>query len=105
MSPGVSRRVRFLTRLRQVRLFQASQPLAEAELLCEARAVVGVIWCHHGVAGGQPPLLPVFLRCHAVAGLQVPLEHLQLHPILQADDVVWEHRFADRYGRRRRRRG
>ena len=101
----LSRQVLLPILLREARPFRsrASPPPAEADLLRDTRAVAGVIRCHHGIVGRQPPLLPILLRCHSVVGLQVPLEHLQLLPVLQADDVVREHRFADRHGRRQRR--
>ena len=102
----LSRQIRLLNLLRKVRRFRsrASRLPAEAGLLRKARTVAGVVRRHHGVVGRQPPFFPVLPRGHPVPSLQVPLEQLQLLSVLQADDVVWEHRSADWHGWRQWRR-
>src|SRR4051794_6489879 len=71
---------------------------AEADLLREAGALLRVGRGDHRVVVGQAPPLAVLLGRHVVAGLEMPLEHLQLLAVLEADDVIRHHRLLDRHG-------
>ena len=59
----------------------------------------GVVGRHHGVFGAKSPSLAVLRRGHVECRLQVPLQHFQLFAVLEADDVIMEHRFFYRHGR------
>src|SRR5215212_1098525 len=68
-------------RLRALRALlsrRLSTLLAKAHALCELGARLGVVRGDHRIVGGQPPMLPVLLRSHVVAGAQVALQGLVL---------------------------
>ena len=73
---------------------------AEADLLGERLTLRRVARRHHRVIGFEAPPRAVILGRHAVVGHQVPLQHLQLLAVLEADDVVVGHRAPDRHRRR-----
>ena len=73
---------------------------AEADLPGERLPLRRVVRRHHRVVPLEPPPLAVLLGRHPVIGHQVPLQHLQLLAVLEADDVVVGHRAADRHRRR-----
>ena len=72
---------------------------AQADLLGQVGAVLGVIGRHHGIIGGKAPTLAVFLGRHVVGRVQMALQHLQFLAVFQADDIVREHGFFRRHGR------
>ena len=74
---------------------------AQAYLLRQGRAVLGVVGRHHGIVRRQPPPLPVLVGREIVGRLEMPLQHLQLLAVLQADQVLGRHRLLDRDGRLR----
>src|SRR3712207_4322080 len=61
---------------------------AEADLLGQRAALLGIVRSDHRIVGIEAPLLPIFVRGHLVMRHQVPLQHLQLLAVFQADDVV-----------------
>src|SRR5215218_9577931 len=78
-------------RLRALRAFLACRLatlLAEAHALCELGTRLGVVRGDHRVVGGQPPMLPVLLGSHVVAGAQVALQGLVLLAVEQQDPVI-----------------
>src|SRR5215212_3845776 len=90
-----------LMSLRGLRAFLAclSTLLAKAHALCELGARLGVVRGDHRVVGRQPPMLPVLLRSHVVAGAQVALQGLVLLAVEQRDQVIAGDRLLDRDGR------
>ena len=68
---------------------------AEADFAREFASLLGVVGRHHGIVGRQPPFGAVLLRGQVVGGAQVALQHLQLLPVLEANDEVRRHRPAD----------
>src|SRR3546814_10961478 len=60
---------------------------AEADLLRELAALLGIIWRDHGIVGRQPPLRPVLVRGHLIVGQQVAFQHFALLAVLQTDAV------------------
>ncbi len=73
--------------------------LPQSNFLRQSGALCRVGWSHHRVAFRQAPFFPILFWCHAIGGLEMPLEHLQLFPVLQADDVIRKDRFLHRHGR------
>src|SRR3546814_2998767 len=69
---------------------------AEADLLRELEALLGIIWRDHGIVGRQPPLSPVLVRGHLIVGHQVAFQHFEVLAVLQTDDVIRLYRRADR---------
>src|SRR6185369_16254385 len=53
----------------------------------------------HRVVRRQIPALAVLFGRHVVGGAQMPLQHLQLLAVLEADDVVRRDRLLDRHRR------
>lgn len=49
----------------------------------------------HRIVPRQAPLSPVFFRGKAEAASQVALQHLQVHPVFQTDEVVRLDRLRD----------
>src|SRR3954467_2170887 len=74
---------------------------AKSDLLGEGGALFGVFGGYHRVVGVEAPLLAVLLRRHAIGRSQVPLQHLQLLSVFQADNIVGKYRLADRHERLR----
>src|SRR3546814_9093956 len=68
---------------------------AEADLLRELAALLGIIWRDHGIVGRQPPLRPVLVRGHLIVGHQVAFQHFELLAVLQTDDVIRLYRRAE----------
>src|SRR5579864_8521167 len=64
----------------------------ESDLLRQTAALAGVVRRYHRIVAREAPALAVGLGRHIIGGLQMPLEHLQLLPVLQAHDVVRLHR-------------
>ncbi len=75
---------------------------AQPDLLGEFGALLGVVGRHHRIVRRQTPLCPILVGCQIVSSANVPLQHLQLLAVLEADDVVGCHRAADRHRRLRR---
>ncbi len=61
--------------------------LAKAHLFGEIRTRLGVIRCDHGIIGGEPPFLSVFVRGQIVLSPQMPLQRLEFSPIFQAHEI------------------
>jgi hypothetical protein len=61
--------------------------LAQPECLCKDAALCGVVWGNHRVVAREAPLRPVFVWREVLSGLKVPLQHLELFAIYQADQV------------------
>ena len=71
---------------------------AEAKLQGQIGTSLGVVGGDHRVIGRQAPLGAVLVGGHVVGGVEMPLEHLQLLPVLKADDVVRCDGLLDRHG-------
>jgi len=76
---------------------RTTRPEPEPDRLGERAALIGIARRDHRVVGRQAPALAVVVRRHVVGAFQMPLEHLQLPAILEADDVVGHHRPLDRH--------
>src|SRR4051794_27444045 len=72
--------------------------LAEAHLLRQVRAGLGVIGRDHRVVGREAPLLAILLGRHVILRAQVALEGLELLSILKTDDVIRRNRLLHRNG-------
>src|SRR4051812_35713823 len=72
--------------------------LAEAHLLRQIRAGLGVIGRDHRVVGREAPLLAILLGRHVILRAQVALEGLELLSILKTDDVIRRNRLLHRNG-------
>src|SRR3954470_24548678 len=71
---------------------------AQADLLGEVAALLGIVRRHHRIVGRQVPALAIFVGAHLVARPQITLQHLQLFAVLQADHVLVLHRLPYRDG-------
>ncbi len=68
---------------------------AEAHALGQCRARRGVVWRDHRIVRRQAPFDTVFVRRQTVVGRQMPLQRLELLPVIQADNVVRRDRSPD----------
>ena len=70
--------------------------LPETHLLGEIGPRLGVVRRNHGIVGRKAPFFPVFVRRHIVLGAQVPLQRLELAPVLEADKEIIGNGFLGR---------
>src|SRR3546814_16514529 len=71
---------------------------AEPDLLREHAALLRIAGRDHRIVGGQVPLLTILFGGHLIVRHQMPLEHLELFPVLETDDIVRLYRRTDRNG-------
>src|SRR5262245_55417903 len=94
------------TRL-SLRLF-AGRPAAlgaKPDLLGQRSTLLRIIGSYHRIVAAEAPLLAVFVGSHLIMRHQMPLEHLQLLPVFQTNDIVGLDRGTDRHRRFRLRLG
>jgi len=72
---------------------------AQTDLFGKLRTPFGTIWRYHRIAGVETPFLPILIGGQVERGGDMSFQHLQPFPIFQADDVIREDGFADRYRR------
>lgn len=72
---------------------------SKSNRLGQFTATRSIAWCNHGIVGGQAPFRPVFVRRHVELTLQIPLQHFQLFPVLEANQIVVFDRGSNRNGR------
>src|SRR6185437_4439344 len=60
---------------------------AEADLLGETRALLGIIRSYHRIVGRQAPALAIGLGRQLIGGHQMPLQHLKFFAVLETNDV------------------
>ena len=77
--------------------FLAGLP-TKANLLGKLAATFGILRSHHRIILRQFPFFTVFLRRKVMRCSEMPLERLQLIPVLKTDDVVGLHRSTNWHG-------
>src|SRR5258705_12109321 len=91
---GVDGLLFFRGRPRRVAAPAAPQP----DLLGDFRALFGVFRRDHRVVRRQPPFGAILIRRQTVGRAQMPLQHLELLAVFEADQKLWRDRFADLHG-------
>src|SRR3546814_2013906 len=72
---------------------------AQTNFFCQIAPLFGIIGGDHRIIGGKIPFQTIIVRSHLIMCHQMPLKHLQLLSVFQADNVVWLDRSADGDGR------
>ncbi len=72
---------------------------AQADLLGQSAAMLGVVGGDHRIIGRQAPTLAILFGSQIVCSLEMPFEHLQFLAIFKADNVIGGNGLLDRDGR------
>ena len=83
-------------------LSRSSCPSSQSQFQRQIGTLLGIVRSDHRVIRRQSPFRPILVRRQVIGSFQMPLEHLQLLAVLEADDMVGLNRLLDRHRRLQR---